>query len=74
MSEYWVSKGKYYCTYCKVYIADDKPSRQHHETGGRHKGNLERYIRDIYKKGAQAEKEKKQAEREMKAINAASPL
>lgn len=25
MSDYWVSKNKYYCTYCNIYIADDKP-------------------------------------------------
>ena len=59
MSEYWVSKKKYFCKYCDIYIADDAPSRQQHENGLRHKGNVERFIRGIYKTG---EKQKKDRE------------
>lgn len=51
MSEYWISKKKYFCKYCDIYIADDAPSRQQHENGMRHKGNVERFIRGIYKAG-----------------------
>lgn len=47
-------------------------SKQHHETGLRHKGNLERYIREIYKKGAKQEKDKAEEERAMRAIDAVS--
>ncbi|KAK9897062.1 hypothetical protein P389DRAFT_178799 [Cystobasidium minutum MCA 4210] len=72
MSEYWVSQGKFYCKYCKVYIADDKPSRSHHDSGFRHKGNLERYIREIYKKGNKQEREKAEEARQIAAIDAAA--
>src|SRR6266498_4808342 len=51
MSEYWVSKKKYFCKYCEIYITDDAPSRQQHENGLRHKGNVERFVCGIYKTG-----------------------
>ncbi|GAA6040676.1 hypothetical protein JCM8097_000871 [Rhodosporidiobolus ruineniae] len=72
MSDYWVSRDKYFCKYCKIYIADDKPSRTHHETGLRHKGNYERYIRDMYKKGITERKEAKEEKAEIARIEAAA--
>ncbi|KAK4703009.1 WW domain-binding protein 4, partial [Phenoliferia sp. Uapishka_3] len=72
MSEYWVSKDKYFCKYCNIFIADDKPSRALHETGLRHKGNYERFIRDIYKRGARNEKDKAEESRELERIEAAA--
>jgi WW domain-binding protein 4 len=65
MSEYWVSKKRYFCKYCEIYIADDVPSRQQHENGLRHQGNRERFIRNIYKA---SEKKKKDLEEEKKEL------
>ncbi|KAI0066125.1 hypothetical protein BV25DRAFT_1504467 [Artomyces pyxidatus] len=65
MSEYWVSKKRYFCKYCDIYIADDAPSRQHHENGLRHKGNVDRFVRGLYKAG---EKRKKDADEERREI------
>jgi hypothetical protein len=65
MSEYWVSKKKYFCRYCEIYIADDVPSRQQHENGLRHKGNTERFIRNLYKTGEKRKKELDDEKREM---------
>ncbi|ORY79309.1 hypothetical protein BCR35DRAFT_97119 [Leucosporidium creatinivorum] len=70
MSEYWVSRDKYWCKYCKIFIADDKPSRILHETGLKHKGNYERFIRDIYKRGEKDQKEKAEEAREIARIEA----
>ncbi|GAA5932368.1 uncharacterized protein JCM15063_001202 [Sporobolomyces koalae] len=72
MADYWISRDKYFCKYCKIYIADDKPSRIQHETGLRHKGNYERYIRDIYKRGARDAKDKVEESKEMARIEAAA--
>ncbi|GAA5840625.1 hypothetical protein JCM11251_004172 [Rhodosporidiobolus azoricus] len=72
MADYWVSRDKYFCKYCKIYISDDKPSRTHHETGLRHKGNYERYIRDMYKKGITEKKEAKEEAKEIARIEAAA--
>ncbi|KAG9031931.1 hypothetical protein FRB95_002067 [Tulasnella sp. JGI-2019a] len=68
MSEFWVSKKKYFCKYCDIYIADDVPSRQQHENGLRHKGNKDRFIRELYKSGEKKKKDKEQEDREMKMV------
>jgi WW domain-binding protein 4 len=68
MSEYWVSKKRYFCKYCDVYIADDVPSRQHHENGLRHKGNVERFVRGLYKVGEKRKKDADEEKREMRRI------
>jgi hypothetical protein len=65
MSEYWVSHKKYYCKYCETYIAEDAPSRAQHENGLRHKGNKERFVRNLYK---QSEKKKHDAEEERREM------
>ncbi|GAA5966976.1 hypothetical protein JCM8115_003775 [Rhodotorula mucilaginosa] len=72
MADYWISRDKYFCKYCNIYIADDKPSRLHHETGLRHKGNYERYIRDIYKKGAQQKRDRAEEAKELARVEAAA--
>ncbi|GAA5879506.1 hypothetical protein JCM16303_003228 [Sporobolomyces ruberrimus] len=72
MADYWISRDKYFCKYCKIFIADDKPSRLHHDTGFRHKGNYERYIRDIYKRGARDAKDKVEEAKEIARIDAAA--
>ena len=72
MSEYWVSKKKYFCRYCDIYIADDTPSRQQHENGLRHKGNVERFVRGIYKAGEKNKKDLEEEKREMKRVEQAS--
>ncbi|KAI0256394.1 hypothetical protein BJV78DRAFT_463523 [Lactifluus subvellereus] len=72
MSEYWVSKKRYFCKYCDVYIADDVPSRQHHENGLRHKGNVERFVRGLYKAGEKRKKDTDEEKREMIRIEQAA--
>jgi len=74
MSEYWVSKKKYFCKYCDIYIADDAPSRQQHENGLRHKGNVERFIRGIYKAGEKHKKDLEEEKREMKRVEQANTI
>jgi hypothetical protein len=73
MSEYWVSKKRYFCKYCDVYIADDVPSRQHHENGLRHKGNVERFVRGLYKAGEKRKKDADEEKREMMRIEQVRP-
>ncbi|KAF8348223.1 hypothetical protein F5887DRAFT_915284 [Amanita rubescens] len=68
MSEYWVSKKKYFCKYCEIYIADDVPSRQHHENGLRHQGNRERFIRNIYKASEKKKKDLEEEKRELARV------
>ncbi|PBK73860.1 hypothetical protein ARMSODRAFT_652215 [Armillaria solidipes] len=72
MSEYWVSKKKYFCKYCDIYIADDAPSRQQHENGLRHKGNRDRFIRGLYKEGERRKKDQAEEQREMARVEQAA--
>lgn len=72
MSEYWVSKKKYFCKYCDIYIADDAPSRQQHENGLRHKGNLERFIRGLYKTSEKRKKDQEEEKRDMARVDQAA--
>lgn len=68
MSEYWVSKKKYFCKYCNIYIADDVPSRRQHESGLRHKGNVERFVRGLYKTGEKRKQDLEEEKREMARV------
>ena len=74
MSEYWVSKKKYFCKYCEIYIADDVPSRQQHENGLRHQGNRERFIRNIYKASEKKKKDLEEEKRELARIDQVSRI
>ncbi|CAJ0762325.1 17750_t:CDS:2, partial [Entrophospora sp. SA101] len=49
-SEYWISQKKHWCQYCKIYITDNKPSRNMHENGKKHKDNVEKFLRNVYHK------------------------
>ena len=68
MSEYWVSHKKYFCKYCNIYIADDAPSRRQHESGLRHTGNVERFVRGLYKAGEKRKQDQEEEKREIRAI------
>jgi len=72
MSEYWVSHKKYFCKYCNIYIADDVPSRRQHESGLRHKGNVERFVRGLYKEGSKRKQDLEEEKREMARIEQAA--
>ena len=71
MSEYWVAHKKYFCKYCNIYIADDVPSRRQHESGLRHKGNVERFVRGLYKEGERRKHDLEEEKREMARVEQA---
>lgn len=72
MSEYWVSHKKYFCKYCNIYIADDAPSRRQHESGLRHKGNVERFVRGLYKEGEKRKQDREEEKRDMARVEQAA--
>lgn len=57
MADVWISRKRWTCKYCNVTINDDVPSRQHHESGLRHKHNVERALRDLYRETEQRRRE-----------------
>ncbi|KAI0662336.1 hypothetical protein C8Q70DRAFT_1051797 [Cubamyces menziesii] len=63
---------KYFCKYCNIYIADDAPSRRQHESGLRHKGNVERFVRGLYKSGEKRKQDLEEEKREMARVEKAA--
>jgi len=72
MTEYWISGAKFWCEYCKIYIADNKSSRGLHENGKKHKENMETFLGEMRVRNHQKELEQKDVEREMKRIEEAA--
>jgi WW domain-binding protein 4 len=52
----------------------DAQSRRQHETGLKHSGNKERFIRDLYRNGNKAKLEKEEEAVQIARIEAVSPL
>lgn len=68
MTTPWIARLRWTCTYCNITINDDVPSRMQHENGLRHKGNVERSLREAYKKSERERMEEREAKRTMQEI------
>ena len=68
MADVWIGRKRWTCKYCNVTINDDIPSRQHHESGQRHKNKVERSLRGLYKENSEKRREEERAAREMALI------
>lgn len=66
--QYWVSQGKKWCEYCKVFIANNATSLRNHEVGQRHKKSMAEKLAQIRKDNIAKEKEKQQALKEQERI------
>ena len=72
MADVWIGRKRWTCTYCQVTINDDVPSRQHHESGMRHKNNVERALRGLYKDTAAQRRDAERHAREIAEIEYAA--
>ncbi|WFD45279.1 NADPH dehydrogenase [Malassezia psittaci] len=72
MADVWISRKRWTCKYCNVTINDDVPSRQHHESGMRHKNNVARSLRGLYKDNQLKRQEEAQHAREIAQIEQAA--
>ncbi|KAJ1850046.1 hypothetical protein H4R99_004400 [Coemansia sp. RSA 1722] len=45
----WDRSTKYWCQYCQIFVHDNKSSRRLHDTGAKHKDNVQKYLRQIDK-------------------------
>ncbi|KAF8456745.1 hypothetical protein BDZ91DRAFT_745288 [Kalaharituber pfeilii] len=70
MAEYWKSTPKYWCKHCKTFVVDTKLERTKHEATGRHKGALERFIRDLHRNNEKEARAKEAAKREVSRLEA----
>nr|XP_033806520.1 WW domain-binding protein 4 isoform X2 [Geotrypetes seraphini] len=72
MADYWKSQPKKFCTYCKCWIADNKPSIDFHERGKNHKENVVRRISEIKRKSMEKAKEEEKSSKEFAAMEEAA--
>nr|AEE63621.1 unknown [Dendroctonus ponderosae] len=72
MADYWKSQDRKYCDFCKCWIADNKPSRDFHENGKRHKENVKKRLKTITKDSAKAFKASEKVDAAIKAMEVAA--
>lgn len=68
MSEYWVSGSRIWCKYCRIFVYDNKPSRQKHDTSQKHLANIKKHRVGIDKKTTQKLNEDLETKRELERI------
>ncbi|KAM4699761.1 WW domain-binding protein 4 [Discoglossus pictus] len=72
MADYWKSQPKKFCTYCKCWIADNKPSIEFHERGKNHKENVTKKISEIKQRSMDKAKEDEKKSKEFAAMEEAA--
>ncbi|KAL1491058.1 hypothetical protein ABEB36_011711 [Hypothenemus hampei] len=72
MADYWKSQDRKYCDFCKCWITDNKPSRDFHENGRRHKENVKKRLKTITRNSAKAAKETEKADATIRAMEVAA--
>ncbi|XP_055532566.1 WW domain-binding protein 4 [Wyeomyia smithii] len=72
MADYWKSNDRKYCDFCQCWIADNKPSIQFHESGRRHKANVQKRLSDISRNSYKQQKEQNKVEADLKKMNEAA--
>ncbi|XP_056411448.1 WW domain-binding protein 4 isoform X2 [Hyla sarda] len=72
MADYWKSQPKKFCTYCKCWIADNKPSIEFHERGKNHKENVIKKISEIKQKSMAKAKQDEKMSKEFAAMEEAA--
>ncbi|KAF9434000.1 hypothetical protein BGZ76_008716 [Entomortierella beljakovae] len=71
-AEYWKSNAKFWCRFCKIYITDNKSTRNIHDSGIKHKENVERFLREQNQRSRDKEFETARLNKEMEAIERAA--
>ncbi|KAF9356675.1 hypothetical protein BGX26_004911 [Mortierella sp. AD094] len=71
-AEYWKSNAKFWCRFCKIYITDNKSTRNIHDSGTKHKENVERFLREQNQRGKDKEAETARTNKQMEAIEKAA--
>ncbi|KAJ1979432.1 WW domain binding protein 4 [Dimargaris verticillata] len=68
----WVANAKHWCRYCKLYIQDNKATRNIHENGKKHRENVAQFLRDIDKKSRADLEQEKETQRQLTLIEEAA--
>ncbi|CAN0878966.1 Zinc finger protein ZOP1 [Linum grandiflorum] len=70
MTEYWVSQGKKWCDFCKIFIANNPSSIRNHDLGQKHKDNVAQRLATMRKDNIAKDKAEKAAASALEQIEA----
>ncbi|KAJ2850392.1 hypothetical protein IWW36_001944 [Coemansia brasiliensis] len=68
----WDRNNKYWCDYCRIYVYDNRTSRNQHESGAKHKDNVQKYLRKMGKDADAKEQAEKQLNAQLAKIEQAA--
>ncbi|ORX66314.1 hypothetical protein DL89DRAFT_260338 [Linderina pennispora] len=68
----WDRNTKYWCRYCSIFVHDNSSSRRIHESGVKHKENVQRYLRNIDETAETAAKAESALQRQLDKIEQAA--
>ncbi|OON22866.1 U1 zinc finger [Opisthorchis viverrini] len=69
MADYWKSNPKKFCDVCKCWMADNKISVQNHESGLRHKANVEKKMNELLRNNKNSEREEQKLRDSIQQMN-----
>ncbi|CAN1307335.1 Zinc finger protein ZOP1 [Linum perenne] len=70
MTEYWVSQGKKWCDFCKIFIANNPSSIRNHDLGQKHKDNVAQRLATMRQDKVAKDKAEKAAASALEQIEA----
>ncbi|KAI9222278.1 hypothetical protein BC828DRAFT_404189 [Blastocladiella britannica] len=70
MATAWNPNAKFWCKYCKLFVTDNKISRDNHERNSAHRRAMEQYISDIAAGERKKQQEASQARMTVRQIEA----
>ncbi|ORZ41566.1 hypothetical protein BCR44DRAFT_52126, partial [Catenaria anguillulae PL171] len=69
---YRTTNEKYWCKYCKMFVTDNKISKQQHESNPAHKRNMDKFVALLARQEKEKRKEEADAQRALREIERAA--
>ncbi|KAJ2487138.1 hypothetical protein IWW37_005364 [Coemansia sp. RSA 2050] len=70
----WDRNNKYWCNYCRIFVYDNKVTRNLHDSGAKHKENVQRFLRQIQKDEEARNQAEKKLDAQLKSIESAATI
>jgi len=69
VNKYSIGNTQYHCKVCNIWVARNKKSITHHETGNRHRYNVNKVLRDAKKKKETESRNQQYIDRELQRLS-----
>ncbi|KAJ2749825.1 hypothetical protein GGH94_003627 [Coemansia aciculifera] len=70
----WDRNNKYWCNYCRIFVHDNKTTRNLHDSGAKHKDNVQKFLRQIQKDEEARNQAEKKLDAQLKSIESAATI